>query len=166
MKSFPRAVALALFLLPVSLLGAAGAQAGGLSIANVWAQPTPPRAIVGRVYLTIVNNGKEVDHLVAASTDVARTAEVSGVRILQDVANQRHLVNIDIPAGGRIVFSPGGYHILLRNLKHPLVAGERFEVDLTFEKAGDIPLAVKVEAPVHGAPGSGALPVKPAPVHP
>ncbi len=147
MKSFPRAVALALF-----LLGAAARKPDGLSIANVWAQPTPPKAIVGRVYLTIVNNGAEVDHLVAASTDVARTAEVSGVRILQDVPNQRHLVNIDIPAGGRIVFSPGGYHILLRNLKHPLVAGERFEVDLTFEKAGDIPLDVKVEAPQPGAP--------------
>jgi periplasmic copper chaperone A len=147
MKPDPRAIALAFF-----VLDAAGARAGGLVIEHVWAQPTPPRAIVGRVYLTIVNNGKEVDHLVAASTDVARTAEVSGVRILQDAPNQRHLVNIDIPPGGKIVFSPGGYHILLRNLKTPLVAGERFEVDLTFEKAGDIPLDVKIEAPKPGAP--------------
>ncbi len=142
MKPDPRAIALAF-----SLLGAAGAQAGGLSIAHVWAQPTPPRAIVGRAFLTIVNNGAEADHLVAASTNVARAAEVSGVRILQDAPNQRHLVNIDIPPGGKIVFAPGGYHILLRNLKHPLVAGETFKITLTFEKAGDIPLEVKVEAP-------------------
>ena len=147
MKPDPRAVALAFF-----VFGAAGARAGGLSIEHVWAQPTPPRAIVGRVYLTIANNGAEVDHLVAASTDMARTAEVSGVRILQDVPNQRHLVNVDIAPGGKILFSPGGYHILLRNLKHPLVAGERFKVVLTFEKAGDIPLDVKVEAPKPAAP--------------
>jgi copper(I)-binding protein len=147
MKPDPRAIALALF-----LVGAAGARADGLVIEHVWAPPTPPRAIVGRVYLTIANQGGEVDHLVAASTDVARTAEVSGVRILQDVANQRHLVNVDIPPGGKIVFSPGGYHILLRNLGHPLVAGERFKVVLTFEKAGDVPLDVKVEAPKPATP--------------
>ncbi|WP_298358107.1 copper chaperone PCu(A)C [Rhodoblastus sp.] len=147
MKPEPRAIALAFF-----VLGAAGARAGGLSIEHVWAQPTPPRAIVGRVYLAIANNGAEVDHLVAASTDVAGAAEVSGVRILQDVPNQRHLVNVDIAPGGKILFSPGGYHILLRNLKHPLVAGERFRVVLTFEKAGDIPLDVEVEAPKPAAP--------------
>ncbi len=162
MKPDPRAIALAVSLLLVSFvlvsfvlvsfLGASGARADGLSIEHVWAPPTPPRAVVGRVYLTIVNNGKAVDHLVAASTDVARTAEVSGVRILEDVPNQRRLVNVDIPPGGKIVFSPGGYHILLRNLKHPLVAGDAFEVDLTFENAGDIPLDVKVEAPKPGAP--------------
>ncbi|MGO8737652.1 copper chaperone PCu(A)C [Rhodoblastus sp.] len=147
MKPDTRAIALAF-----SLLGAAGARADGLAIAHAWAPATAPRAIVGRVYLTIANNGPEVDHLVAASTDVARAAEVSGIRILQDVPNQRHLVNIDIPPGGKITFSPGGYHILLRNLKHPLVAGESFKVDLTFEKAGDIPVDVKVEAPKPAAP--------------
>ena len=61
-------------------------------------------------------------------------------------------MNVDIAPGGKILFSPGGYHILLRNLKHPLVAGERFKVVLTFEKAGDIPLDVKVEAPKPAAP--------------
>jgi periplasmic copper chaperone A len=142
MKPDPRPIALALF-----LLGASGAQAGGLSIEHVWAQPTPPKAIVGRAFLTIVNTGAETDHLVAASTNVARAAEVSGIRILQDVPNQRHLVNVDIPPGGKITFGPGGYHILLRNLKHPLVAGETFEMTLTFEKAGELPLEVTVEAP-------------------
>ena len=52
--------------------------------------------------------------------------------------NLRRLFNIDIPAGRAIVFAPGGYHILLRNLKKPLVAGDKVNINLSFENAGDV----------------------------
>ncbi|HUO53614.1 MAG TPA: copper chaperone PCu(A)C [Rhodoblastus sp.] len=131
----------------LAFLQAAGAGAAGVAVQHPWAMATPPKAVVGRAFMTLINETGEVDHLIGATTDVARTAEVSGFRIFDSVPNLRRLVNIDIPAGGKIVFSPGGYHILLRNLKRPLIAGETFSITLTFEKAGVLPVTFTVETP-------------------
>ena len=152
MKSHPRAApcVLCAFFLGVLLFGTASARAAGISVEHPWALATPPKAVVGRAFMTIVNNSGEVDHLVGAKSDVARSAEVSGFRIFDSVPNLRQLVNIDIPAGGTVVFSPGAYHVLLRILKKPLVAGETFEIDLTFEKAGVMPVTFTVEKATPG----------------
>lgn len=120
------------------------AYAAGLALEHAWAQVSPPRATVGRAFLTIVNRSSDVDHLVGVSTDAAASAEIDGIRILNDVANNRRLFNLDIPPGHAIEFTPGAYHILLRNIKKPLVAGETFKGVLIFEKAGAIPVEFRV----------------------
>jgi copper(I)-binding protein len=51
-----------------------------------------------------------------------------------------------IPAHGDVKLAPGGYHIMLTGLKHPLVKGETAKLTLTFEHAG----AVAVDFPVVG----------------
>jgi len=111
-----------------------------------WAQATPPKAVVGRAYVVITNRSAEMDHLVEVKTDAAQSTEIAGIRILQDVPNLRRLYNIDIPAGRSFSFSPGGYHILLRNLKRPLVVGDTIAGELIFENAGAVPVAFTVEA--------------------
>jgi hypothetical protein len=58
----------------------------------------------------------------------------------------RQLMNLDVPAGGSVEFTPGGYHVLLRNLKKPLAPGDTFKGTLTFERTGVISVEYKVEA--------------------
>ena len=41
---------------------------------------------------------------------------------------------IELATGQKIVFEPGGYHIMLMNLTHPLAPGDTFELTLLFEK--------------------------------
>lgn len=43
---------------------------------------------------------------------------------------------IDIPAGGTVELKPGGYHVMLLDVKKTLNPGDTFDVTLTFEKAG------------------------------
>jgi copper(I)-binding protein len=43
-----------------------------------------------------------------------------------------------IPAHGDVKLTPGGYHLMLTGLKHPLVKGETAKVTLTFERAGAV----------------------------
>ena len=113
---------------------------------HAWAQASPPKAVVGRAFVTITNQSDETEHLIGASSEAALSAEISGIRILQNVPNMRRLVNIDIPPHRSIVFAPGSYHILLRNLRKPLVAGDRIDGELMFEKSGAIPVEFRVEA--------------------
>lgn len=131
--------------LAVALLLAPCAARADIVLDHPWAQATPPKALVARAYVKITNSSDETAHLIGVRTDAAGSAEIAGIRILQNVPNLRRLFNIDIPAGRSIVFAPGGYHILLRNLKKPLVAGDKVNIDLLFEDAGDVSGVFTVE---------------------
>jgi hypothetical protein len=51
----------------------------------------------------------------------------------------------------RLALQPGGYHVMLGDLKRPLQAGDSFPLTLVFEKAGSIEVNVVVESMSAGA---------------
>lgn len=58
---------------------------------------------------------------------------------------------IEMEAGVPLEFAPGGRHVMLHDLAHPLARGEQFELTLTL--ASGVTLAVDVEVsdnPVDG----------------
>jgi hypothetical protein len=61
------------------------------------------------------------------------------------VMKMRPLDKPEIAPGQALEFKPGGAHVMLMGLKHPLKEGESFPLVLTFEKAGTVSVAVKVE---------------------
>jgi periplasmic copper chaperone A len=134
----------------VALIGASafsmGACSADITVQKAWALATPPKATVGRAFMKIVNSSAEADHLVSVTAEVARSAEISGIRLLDNAPRMRQLMNLDVPAGGSVEFTPGGYHVLLRNLKKPLAPGDTFKGTLTFERTGVISVEYKVEA--------------------
>ncbi len=50
-----------------------------------------------------------------------------------------------IKGGKSVVLKPGGYHVMLLDLKKPLKEGDLLNFTLTFEKAGDIEVEATVE---------------------
>lgn len=117
-----------------------------LRIDHPFARATPPGARSGGVYLTVENNGNQTDRLLSVSSPVAGDVELH--RMVQDagVMRMRAVSGVDINAGDRLALEPGGYHIMLGNLKHPLHAGDSFPLRLEFEKAGSIEVQVAVES--------------------
>jgi len=55
-----------------------------------------------------------------------------------------HVARLDIPAHGAVSLSPGGHHIMLMQLAHPLKRGDSFPLTLIFEKAGPIQITVAI----------------------
>jgi copper(I)-binding protein len=53
---------------------------------------------------------------------------------------------LPVPARGEVSLAPGGTHVMLDGAG-PLVAGERFNLVLQFEKSGDVTVPVSVVAP-------------------
>lgn len=69
---------------------------------------------------------------------------------MQDMSHVGSMVKVErveLAAGHEIAFEPGGYHIMLINLRQELAAGDTFELTLHFEHAEDLTLQVKVLAP-------------------
>jgi copper(I)-binding protein len=142
------ALALSLFAAPAL---AEGIKAGDLTIEKPWARATPKGADVGAAYVEIRNAGGDADKLTGGSADFANV-EIHEMSMQGNVMQMRELKDgLAIPAHGDVKLSPGGYHLMLTGLKHPLVKGETAKVTLTFERAG----AVTIEFPVVGIGASG-----------
>jgi copper(I)-binding protein len=97
-------------------------------------------------YFVVVNQGSEADTLVGATSGVASKAEFHETRIVNDVAEMVPIPRLDVPAGGRVEFKPGGYHLMLEGLTQDLKVGETIKLTLQFEKSGAITLDVPIQA--------------------
>jgi copper(I)-binding protein len=58
---------------------------------------------------------------------------------------------LTIEPGKTVKLAPGGYHLMLLDLKSPLKRGDKVPVTLEFEKAGKVKLSFDVQGV--GAPG-------------
>lgn len=100
------------------------------------------------VYMRLVNAGQETDRLVAARTDVAGVVEIHETRMEGEVMTMQHLPDgLEIPAGETVELKPGGYHIMLIDLQQDLEVGDKFEIVLEFEMAGEQTVKAEVREP-------------------
>ena len=153
------------------LAGAALAQevrAGDLVITQAWARATPGGAKVGGAYLTIENKGTTADRLIGGSADVAGKVEVHEMATKNGVMTMRPLDNgLTIDPGKTVKFAPGGYHLMMFDLKSPLKQGDEVPITLDFEKAGKVKLSFNGQGVGAAAPGaaSGGMDMKKTPGH-
>jgi hypothetical protein len=134
--------------------GSAAAQTGQLTVDNAWARATPGKSETGAAYVTI--RSPTADRLVAASTPVAKKAELHTMTMSGMVMKMRPVAGVDVPAGQTVTLAPGGLHVMLMGLKQPLHAGQSFPLTLTFAKAGARTVDVAVETV--GATGPNSAP--------
>jgi len=132
-------------------------KAGDLVISQAWSRATPGGAKIGGGYLTIENKGSAPDRLIGGSTDVAGKIEVHEMAMNNGVMTMRPLDNgLAIEPGKVVKLAPGGYHLMLLNLKGPLKKGEKLPVTLEFEKAGKVTVSFDVEGVGAQGPDGGS----------
>jgi periplasmic copper chaperone A len=130
-------------------------KAGDLVITQAWSRATPGGAKMGAGYLTIENKGSAVDKLVGVSGDIAGKIEVHEMAMNDGVMKMRPLdKGLAIEPGKTVKLAPGGYHLMMMDLKNPLKQGDKVPVTLEFEKAGKVQVTLDVQAV--GAPGPAA----------
>jgi copper(I)-binding protein len=128
----------------LSAAWSAAAQSSGVAVTDAWARATPPGAKAAAAYVTIANNGSAADQLVAASTPVAGKAQVHTTINADGVMQMRPVDALDVKPGATVTLKPGGYHIMLTDLKQPLKEGDTFPLSLRFQTAGTIETTVAV----------------------
>ena len=159
MRSIVQTLASVLF---VALLCAAPARAqevkaGDLVITQAWTRATPNGAKIGGGFLTIENKGSTPDRLIGGSTDAASKIEVHEMAMKDGVMTMRPLDNgLTIDAGKTMKLAPGGYHLMMFDLKDQLKQGDTVPVTLKFEKAGEVKVSLAVQGVGAQAPGDAA----------
>ncbi|MBZ9934702.1 copper chaperone PCu(A)C [Mesorhizobium sp. BR1-1-16] len=140
-------LAMAFLLVGVDAAAAHEYKIGAIEIGHPWSRATPPGAKVAGGYLTVTNDGDTPDKLVSATVEIAGRAEIHEMSVEDGVMKMRQVEGgLDIPAHGTVTFDPNGLHLMLLDLKGPLVRGTNVHGSLTFEKAGTVEVDYVVDA--------------------
>jgi copper(I)-binding protein len=116
-----------------------------LSIDHAFARATPPGAKSGGAFFVVENAGKTPDKLIRAASPVAGAVELHQMAMDGGIMTMRAMTAMDVPAAGKLELSPGGYHLMLLDLKQPLKVGDKVPLTLTFVRAGSVDITVVVE---------------------
>lgn len=129
-----------------------GVKAGSLTITAPWTRATPRGAKVAGGYLKITNTGNAPDRLLGGTATIAGRIEVHEMSVSDGIMRMRPLTSgLEIKPGASVELAPGGYHLMLMDLKQQLREGETVTATLRFEKAGTVELTFRV-----GSIGEGA----------
>lgn len=120
-------------------IAAAALVASALSV-GAWAQvsvssPWVRGTVQGQTATGAFMDLKSADGaaLVAAESPVAGVVEIHEMRMEGDVMKMRAIPKLDLPAGQTVHLKPGGYHVMLMDLKQPLRKGDTVPIKLKFQ---------------------------------
>jgi periplasmic copper chaperone A len=128
------------FLAILSMMGslvwltAAAHAAAVAEVKDAWVRATVPGQKVAGAYLEI--RSRSAARLVGVRSSVAKSAEIHSMSNDGGVMKMRHLDALELPAGQSVPLEPNGNHIMLFDIKQPLVAGTRVPLTLIIEQNG------------------------------
>ncbi|WP_416761203.1 copper chaperone PCu(A)C [Roseateles sp. So40a] len=141
------------FVLPI-VLALAGAAQAQVVVANAWVRATVPQQKSTGAFMQI-KSPTDVK-LVSVSTPAAGVAEVHEMAMDGDVMRMRPVTALPVSAGKPVELKPGGYHVMLMDLKAPLKTGDAVPLTLVFEGADKSRSTVTVQAPARTGPVADA----------
>lgn len=124
---------------------AEGYKVGKLTVNQPWARPSIGNIGNSAAFMAVTNAGGQDDILVSVATPIARNAELHNHIMEGNVMKMRRVKDgITVPANGSAELKPGGLHVMLLGLNRKVGVGDSFPMTLTFSKAGEIAVEVKV----------------------
>jgi copper(I)-binding protein len=139
MKQMKHLIAAAL-----TTLCAISAYAQNVTVTDAWARATVQgqKATGAFMKITAKDNAK----LVGASSPVAGVVEVHEMKMEKDIMKMAALPNgLDLPAGKAVELKPGGYHVMLMDLKAPLAKDTTIPLTLTVQDAKGMKSTVELK---------------------
>lgn len=94
--------------------------------------------------------------LVEAQSPVAGVVEIHEMAMENNVMKMRQVAGLDLEAGHTTELKPGGYHVMLLDLKQALKGGDTVPLTLVFEDAAKKRFTQEVMAPVTALGGGNA----------
>jgi periplasmic copper chaperone A len=108
-----------------------------VKITDSWVRENAPGQSVGAAYMTL--NSPQDSTLVYVETPAAGSVEIHSMQMENNVMKMRMLEELPLKAGKPEKLAPGGFHLMLLDLKAPLKAGENAAFKLCFkDSAGEI----------------------------
>ncbi len=154
-----RKTALAFSLVLTSMAALAQMANTAIKVDGAWARATVQGQKGTGAFMSLT--AKEATQLVGISSPVAGVAEVHEMKMEGDIMKMRAVPALDLPAGKKVELKPGGYHVMLMDLKAPLAKDSTVPVTLLFKNAKGVESRLELKLPVSAvAPAGAAAPAE------
>ena len=132
-------------LLILALLSASTLLASSIAIEDAYVRATPPGLPNSAAFLTVKNTTSSDIDIVKATSDIAKNVELHTHDMKNGVMKMYQVPKITVPKNGQTVLKPGGYHVMLIGLHHPLKVGETvtFSLELSNGETKEITVPIK-----------------------
>ena len=137
----------------------AWAQTPAVNVESAWARVTVPGQKGTGAFMTLT--AAQGLRLVGVQSPVAGISEIHEMKMEGDVMRMRAINALELPAGQAVALRPGSYHLMLMDLKQPLIKDSQIPVTLRFQDAQgktsqmQLSLPVLLAAPAGAAQGGG-----------
>ena len=132
--------------------GAVSAQS--VDVKDAWARATVKGQMATGAFMTLT--AKDGAKLVSVASPVAGVVEVHEMKMDGNVMKMRAVQGgLDLPAGKAVELKPGGYHLMLMDLKAPLAKGASVPLTLVFQDAKGVQSQQQVQVPVAASAPAG-----------
>lgn len=154
MKKLLRTAALVTTLATALASAPVWAQTAAVQVDGAWARASVQGQKGTGAFMRLT--AKDGARLVRAESPAAGVAEVHEMKMDGDVMKMRAVPALDLPAGKTVELKPGGYHIMLLDLKAPLAKGSTVPLALVFQDAQGAESRLDLSVPVVTAVPGGA----------
>ena len=142
-------------LLAAALSGYVTAQTP-VKVESAWARATVQGQKATGAFMKLT--APQATRLVAVTTPVAGVAEIHEMKMDGGVMKMRAMPALDLPANQPVELKPGGYHLMLMDLKAPLAKDGSIALTLTFKDAKGVESKQLVNVPVTTGMPQGQMP--------
>ena len=134
------------FLAALLAIGCASVHAQTIEVRDAWARAAAPGQRASSAFMKIT--ARDGAKLVGVASPVAGVAELHQMKLEGAVMTMRPVPALDLPAGKTVELKPGGYHVMLMDLKAPLPKDSTVPLTLVFQDAKGVQSKVELKVPV------------------
>lgn len=148
-----------LFISTLLLITASAWAQTTVKVEDAWVRGTVATQTASGAFMRLTPSANA--RLVSASSSVAGVVEIHEMAMEKDIMRMRQVPGLDLAAGRTLELKPGGYHVMLMDLKQPLKGGESVPITLVFEDQAKKRFTQDIQAPVTAlGGGNGPAPMK------
>lgn len=117
-----------------------------VTVKEAWVRATVPQQQATGAFMQL--SAAKDTKLISASSLVTPVVEVHEMAMQDGVMRMRQVPSVALPAGKTVELKPGGYHVMLLDLKQQVKEGDTVPLTLVFEGQDGKRETLEVKAPV------------------
>ena len=123
-------------------------------VSDPWIRGTVPQQMATGAFMQL-KSAKDA-RLIEARSPAAGVVEIHEMKMENNVMRMRAVQSLALPAGRTVELKPGGYHVMMMDLKQQMKDGDVVPMTLVVESGGKRE-TIEVKAKVRAATASGDM---------